>query len=108
MTHDRTHQSLKSAAIQRQFRFEHRALVVDDRPSHSRNGAERSLCLGGGHSPDLLERLVHSLDPQRGVWIEADIFGAFVGQKLEHGFAQFSTEFLIEAGVPVVCGPTID
>src|SRR5580658_3959829 len=92
MSHDGRNNTLKTAAIEREFRFNNRVLVIHDRPLPRSNGVEGTCCLGRRHRANLLKTLAHLLHPERGIGIQYDVFGPIVREQIEYGFSQFTLQ----------------
>src|SRR6266576_2868737 len=61
--HHRWDHPLKAATIRRQFRFNNRVVVIDDRVANCCNRAERAQRLRGKHRANNLKVLVRPLHP---------------------------------------------
>ena len=97
--HNGRNNTFKTAAIERKFRFNNWVRVVHDRALPRRNRVEGTCRLGRRHHANLLKTLAHLLYPERGIWIQYDVFGPILREQVEYGFAQFALQFRFQPRV---------
>src|SRR6266576_5701907 len=95
--HHRRDYPLKAATIRRQFRFNNRVVVIDDRVANCRNRAERAQCLRGKHRANNLKVLVRPLHPHTSIGIQQNIFGAGVFETRSDQWSELPNQFFIAA-----------
>ena len=76
--HDGRNDTFEAAAIEREFGFENRPLMVHYRTLPGGNGIESTGRLGRRHVSNMLKTLAHPFHPKRGIRIEDDIFGSLI------------------------------
>ena len=89
--------SFEAAAVERQFRFEDRPVVIHHRPLPRSDGVHRAGRLGGKNLADGHEAFAHPLGPQHRIGIQKDVFGARIVQQTEHDVAQFTAKLGLES-----------
>ena len=99
---DGRNDSFEAAAVEREFGFQDRPLMIHDRSFPGGYRVQRARGLGRRHLSNMLKTLAHPLHPQRGIGIEDDIFRAIVGQELKHRLAQFPLQFSFQAVVLLI------